>query len=159
LRLVGYDSIRIGDPSFDASFAVTGDRDLIQRVFDLENRGRAMEAIRRLAIYPGLTVEFEPRSMRLRFSGILEDDNFVLRAKRSAEDLVALVFGPPPATGIEWGESVERAAGLCPICTTPLAEPLIRCPRCRAPHHRECWEYLGRCAVYGCEPNRGQRAA
>lgn len=25
---------------------------------------------------------------------------------------------------------------------------------CASPHHRECWDYLGRCAVYACEPGR-----
>jgi hypothetical protein len=159
LRLIGYDSVRIGDPTFDASFAVTGDRGLIQRVFGLESRLRAMEAVRRLAVYPGLTLEFDTGSLQIRFTGTLDEEAFVVKLKRSAEDLIALVFGPPPATGIEWGESGERAAGLCPICTTVLKEPLIRCPRCRAPHHRECWDYLGRCAVYGCEPKPGRRAA
>ncbi len=159
LRFIGYDSVRVGDPAFDASFAVTGDRALIQRVFGLETRDRAMEAVRRLAMYPGLGLEFDTRSLQIRVDGTLDDEGFVLLLKRSAEDLVALVFGPPPASGIEWGESAERPAGLCPICTTVLTEPVIRCRRCRAPHHRECWEYLGRCAVYGCEPKPRQHAA
>ena len=159
LRLVGYDSVRVGDPAFDKLFAVTGDRGLIRRVFDPESRDRAMAAVRRLGIHPGFSLDFDTRSLQIRFSGILDDEGFVGDLKRSAEDLVAIVFGPPPATGIEWGEIAERPAGLCPICTTVLTEPVIRCRRCRAPHHRECWEYLGRCAVYGCEPRPGQRAA
>ena len=159
LRLLGFNSVRIGDPTFDEWFAVTGDVSLIRRVFNLENRARAMEAVRRLGIYPGFSLEFEIRSLQIRFNGTLDEEVFARAVKRSAEDLVAIVLGPPLATGIEWGESAERAAGLCPICTTVLKEPVVRCPRCRAPHHRECWDYLGRCAVYGCEPKPGRRAA
>jgi hypothetical protein len=118
-----------------------------------------MEAVRRLGIYPGFSLEIQARSMEIRFSGTIDDEVFVRALKRSADDLVAIVFGPSPAVGIEWGESAERAAGLCPICTTVLKEPVVRCPRCRAPHHRECWDYLGRCAVYGCEPKPGRKAA
>jgi len=159
LRLVGYDSVKTGDPSFDASFAVTGSPALVERIFCLEHRVRAMEAVRRLAPYPGFDIGVQGQSLRIRFDGTREDEEFVLALKRSAEDFMAVMFGPPPGFGIEWGESVERAAGLCPICATPLAEPIFRCPRCKSPHHRDCWEYLGRCAVYGCDPKPGQRAA
>jgi hypothetical protein len=159
LRLVGYDSVKTGDPAFDASFAVTGSPALVQRIFCLENRPRAMEAVRRLAPYPGFDLGVQSQSLRIRFDGTLHEEEFVLAVKQAAEDLMSVMFGPPPGFGIEWGEIVELAAGLCPICTTPLAEPMIRCPRCKAPHHRECWEYLGRCAVYGCDPKPGQRAA
>jgi hypothetical protein len=159
LRLVGYDSVKIGDPVFDASFAVTGSPALIRQMFGPETRSRAMEAVRRLAPYPGFDLQVRARSLRVHFDGTLEEDASVLAMRLAAEELISLLFGPPAGLGIEWGESVERAAGLCPICTTPLAEPILRCPRCRAPHHRECWEYLGHCAVYGCEPKPGQRAA
>ncbi len=159
LRLLGYNSVRIGDPTFDELFAVTGDVSLIQRVFNLENRVRAMDAVRRLGIYPGFSLAFESRSLEIRFNGAIEEEVFARAVKRSAEDLVSIVFGPPLVTGIVWRESAERAAGLCPICPTVLKEPVVRCPRCRAPHHRECWDYLGRCAVYGCEPKPGRRAA
>jgi hypothetical protein len=159
LRLLGFESVLTGDATFDSLFAVTGDRSLIQRVFDPETRPRAMDAVRRLGIYPGFSLEFEARSLEIRFNGTIDDEAFVRALQRSAEELVAIVFGPPPAIGVEWGESVEQPAGRCPICSTVLREPLIRCLRCRAPHHRECWDYLGRCAVYGCEPNPRRRAA
>jgi hypothetical protein len=81
----------------------------------------------------------------------------VLRMKLAAEELVGLVQSLPPA-GIELGERSERAAGLCPICTTPLRDPIVRCKRCSSPHHQDCWQYLGRCATYGCDPV-GRRSA
>jgi len=43
----------------------------------------------------------------------------------------------------------------CPVCACPIEadtpdDPLEICPRCRTPHHHDCWEYNGGCAVYAC---------
>lgn len=38
----------------------------------------------------------------------------------------------------------------CRVCGTELAGELVSCERCDTPHHRDCWEYWGRCATYGC---------
>lgn len=43
---------------------------------------------------------------------------------------------------------VRQAA--CPVCACPIeADPVI-CPRCSTPHHADCWEYSGGCAIFGC---------
>jgi hypothetical protein len=31
---------------------------------------------------------------------------------------------------------------------------MVLCRRCRTPHHHECWEYYGSCAIYGCLETR-----
>lgn len=38
----------------------------------------------------------------------------------------------------------------CPVCNSYLMEEddIVVCPECGAPHHRDCWNYLGHC---GCE--------
>jgi hypothetical protein len=46
--------------------------------------------------------------------------------------------------------------GRCPVCCQPLEPPGVSCGHCRAPHHRDCWAYWGRCAIFGC---RGRQAA
>lgn len=40
--------------------------------------------------------------------------------------------------------------GLCPVCRSSAADADVRCPDCHTRHHRECWEYNGGCAKYGC---------
>lgn len=43
------------------------------------------------------------------------------------------------------------AAGHCPVCGGPLAEGRpVTCARCDAGHHRDCIEYGGGCAIFGC---------
>ncbi len=38
----------------------------------------------------------------------------------------------------------------CPVCSSYLMDDddIVVCPDCGAPHHRDCWNYLGHC---GCE--------
>lgn len=38
----------------------------------------------------------------------------------------------------------------CPICGVPLMSPIWVCRHCETPHHRDCAEYFGGCAIFGC---------
>ena len=105
----------------------------------------------------GLGMTLEPGRLVIKVAEELRDWPQVLQMKRAAEELVDLVQSLPPL-GIELGERFERASGLCPICSSPLRNPIVRCKRCSSPHHQDCWEYLGRCATYGCDP-KGRRSA
>jgi len=44
--------------------------------------------------------------------------------------------------------------GLCSLCRQPALNDPHACPECRATYHPECWDYLGRCATYGCAGSR-----
>lgn len=39
---------------------------------------------------------------------------------------------------------------VCQICGEPIGKDLVFCCRCKTPHHRDCWQYLGHCSVFGC---------
>jgi hypothetical protein len=39
---------------------------------------------------------------------------------------------------------------LCPVCRTNLGENVAVCSRCETPHHPDCWEFGGACAVFAC---------
>jgi len=46
----------------------------------------------------------------------------------------------------------------CPYCQTPIKPgiPVVTCPACQIPHHKECWEESNGCTTYGCKyVNRG----
>jgi hypothetical protein len=42
------------------------------------------------------------------------------------------------------------ATGTCSLCRQAALDEPRACPECRSCYHRECWDYVGRCAVYGC---------
>lgn len=49
--------------------------------------------------------------------------------------------------------SVSVVGKVCPYCQTTIkpGESLTVCPRCKAPHHRDCWQENGnKCTTFGC---------
>lgn len=39
----------------------------------------------------------------------------------------------------------------CPVCQAPLSQGAQAvCDECGTGHHRECWDNVGRCSIYGC---------
>jgi hypothetical protein len=57
------------------------------------------------------------------------------------------------AAGIEFiaGEQPQLMEDArCGVCGDGLASEIVVCGRCNTPHHRDCWQYGGGCATYGC---------
>jgi hypothetical protein len=44
----------------------------------------------------------------------------------------------------------------CPVCSTCLGETNTYCVACGTPHHADCWEYNGGCAIYACKCKDGK---
>ena len=38
----------------------------------------------------------------------------------------------------------------CPICGEEIGMAPVVCDNCHTPHHWDCWEYNGGCAIYSC---------
>jgi len=63
---------------------------------------------------------------------------FVLRAAAIAES----------SSGVRIVESTV-GTGACPVCGVHVSQGIC-CPDCCAPHHADCWSWVGRCCIYGC---------
>lgn len=49
------------------------------------------------------------------------------------------------------------AAARCPVCGAAVGVAPWRCANCETPHHGDCAQYFGGCAIYGCrDGNRPQ---
>ncbi len=47
--------------------------------------------------------------------------------------------------------TLSMQAGRCPVCGMEAAHgDMITCPRCRTPHHVDCWKYNSGCGIFGC---------
>ncbi len=157
-HVVGPEYRGVGDKSFDANFVVrSAPKSFASRLFFAERRIQFVGAVRRLSPLLGLRMTLEPGRLEIRVAEELREWPQVLEMKLAAEEIVKLLQSMP-LPGIELGERIECASGLCPICTTPLRDPVVRCKRCSSPHHHDCWDYLVRCATYGCDP-MGRRSA
>ena len=52
---------------------------------------------------------------------------------------------------VDSSAATPAESGKCLICGEPAAaRPAVYCADCGSVHHRECFEYAGRCAVYAC---------
>lgn len=58
--------------------------------------------------------------------------------------------------GIEFVEDGVQMINeaICQICGEEITTDMVFCRRCKTPHHLECWQYYGSCAVYGCQEQR-----
>jgi hypothetical protein len=157
LRMIGVHEVEIGDQLFDSIYFIQSKPEsLAQTIFAPERRPEAMMAVRRLNHCSGFSLTIEGRMLEIRVLEHLDTPALILAMARTAEAFLGFIRPVISSEGIQMGECRD---GLCPICAAPLREPLVRCDRCQAPHHQECWEYLGRCATYGCEPKPRRRAA
>ncbi|MBI2943912.1 MAG: hypothetical protein HYY25_06900 [Candidatus Wallbacteria bacterium] len=52
---------------------------------------------------------------------------------------------------------VVPADSRCRVCGEPLERATVTCAACETPHHADCWQYLGRCAIFGCGSHRFTR--
>ncbi len=57
---------------------------------------------------------------------------------------------PNPDLKLEMKES--KNFPVCQVCGEELREEslIVKCGQCQTPHHRDCWDYNGKCAVFGC---------
>ena len=60
-------------------------------------------------------------------------------------------------TELHLEEEMDKGPPICKVCGEMIQEgPVILCTSCRTPHHRECWEYVGSCSIYGCGSKVGE---
>ncbi|MBI4860803.1 MAG: hypothetical protein HY815_11155 [Candidatus Riflebacteria bacterium] len=78
------------------------------------------------------------------------------RLVRDARDAGQPVPAAPPVVAAPEGSDRPRPAprptAICQVCGQSFDGPnAVFCVLCETPHHRDCWEYNGRCTLYGCQ--------
>jgi len=60
------------------------------------------------------------------------------------------------SAGIDFVEDSSQIINeaVCQICSENITTDMVFCRRCKTPHHAECWQYFGGCAVYACGEKR-----
>lgn len=115
----------------------------------LEAAGR--DAIRRQG---DIRIELTPvRALfvrRTRSRRLATAEAFVEFARRT---LAAWLDGSAYVRGMRILDA-EPASDRCPICCDPVTSAAVVCRTCETVHHRECWEYNGLCARFGCGQGR-----
>ncbi len=130
---------------------VAEDGDAIRQVLT-DGVRLAIELLCRQPVPSEMTISLSPGWLVVRkiwhSSRATDLEAFVERALALSDQLNLAV-----AAGIEFvaGEKPQLLEDArCGVCGDRLASEIVVCKRCNTPHHRECWQYGGGCATYGC---------
>lgn len=97
-------------------------------------------------------LDVDDQRLTLRVAANLQEDVELLALARSAGEIARALLDRPPA-GMEILET-GAGRGVCGVCGDALTWGVVRCRSCRAPHHAECWRWIGACSTYACGERR-----
>src|SRR5579862_529126 len=160
-KAFGVQDIEVRDARFDGAFVIKGSPERwVCEVLDPETRQRinALASLGESVIGgAAIVIEAGPPGITVTCGKDLTGESRTLHA--FVDHSLALFRriatpGPNPVRIIS--ASVGTPPGACPICANPLDAGARSCPACATPHHADCWNYFGGCAIYACT-NRGGR--
>lgn len=155
LKLFGAQDLEIGDDSFDAAYVVRAEpASLAGRVFSRDRRDEVIQSVRRIAAFNNPTIDADRNGLTVQVRELLTEEISLMNLVKTVEDFIGYLVEPAAPSGIQWGDVRMSEGGQCPVCGTELKETIGRCASCKTPHHRECWEYMGRCSTYACKGTR-----
>jgi hypothetical protein len=157
--------VRIADPGFDRTYVVqANDHEMARDFLDLDVR-QAVDNLQRMVHPGGMLVSINPERLLVQVDRNLGQSSEAL-ASAVREALVVhdgLLDGVHRRMSqgiaiVEREDAWEEDAGppICKVCGEPIhAGSVIVCAACNTPHHRDCWEYVGACSIYGCNGKVG----
>ncbi len=159
-KAFGSEDLQVGDPGFDAEFAIQGapsawvrkmlDEPTRRRILRLSELGAGFWTVNSVTLEAGPTgvMISAPRDLLREAStlGTFIGESIALFRRLREGDAPGIEFLPHP-------EGDRK--GLCPVCEHPFAGPVRTCEACATPHHAECWRYFGGCTTYACERRGG----
>lgn len=151
--------VRVGDAAFDRDYVVqANDIDMARAFLSPSIRG-AIRNLHRLAPPPGLLVSINPERLLVQvdrnlgldaetLAGAVHETLSIHDGLRQGVDArinegIAIVAVGPAA-------SEDAGPPICKVCGDPIVSPGVLCTTCRTPHHRDCWEFIGSCSIFGC---------
>jgi hypothetical protein len=159
-KFFGMQDIEVGYRTFDDHFVVRSDD--IETVKSFLNAAVQQELIKLKRLRRNDHIYLSMSSSRLQIRKLsllnrLEDlTAFYESSGRICDELMTLIGanGAGAIQILEVSFEGEEEAPTCQICGDQITSNRVICRRCRTPHHRDCWEYNGGCAVYACKERR-----
>jgi hypothetical protein len=151
--------VRLGDQEFDRGYVVQANDPDMARAFLAPDVRWAIGNLSRLGPPGGMLVSINPERLLVQV-----DRNLALHADSLGQAVhEALVIHDGLQEGVasrlnqgiaivSAGPAAPEDAGppICKVCGEPIVTPAVLCAICRTPHHRDCWEFVGACSIYGC---------
>ncbi|AGA26105.1 RING finger protein [Singulisphaera acidiphila] len=151
--------VRIGDQEFDRGFVVQANDPEMAVEFLSPGVRWSIGNLQRLAPPSGMLISINPERLLVQI-----DRNLGLNADSLAyavhetlliHDGLQMGVATQMSQGVSIvaiGPTANEDAGppICKVCGEAIEGPRVFCAICRTPHHRDCWEYVGTCSIYGC---------
>jgi len=157
--------LKLGIAEFDREFVVqANDLEMARDFLNARVRG-SVAFLHRMAHLGGMLVSVNPERMLVQVDRNLGSNSEALGAAVREALVVHEGLTEGVARRMKQGISIvdepEGAdkggeAAICKVCLEPIGDgPTIVCAVCNTPHHRDCWDYIGACSIYGCNSKVG----
>ena len=153
-NLLGFHDLRVGDPAFDDRFDVSaGEPGMAVAILTPAVRS----ILGHVSIYGDFSWRISRAGFLLRIHGQPATSKELDGWLGSAFQLLDALPGAAHADRVQL-DRVEIAIdgdSSCQVCGASLAQgAVVRCATCATPHHRDCWEFNGRCSTFACGETR-----
>jgi hypothetical protein len=159
--------VMTGDREFDSGYVVRANDVEMSRDFLNPTIRSTVEGLHQLVHRGGMLVSINPERMLVQVDrnlgtngeylawvveqALMLHDSLIDAVTRRMGEGVAIVDDAE-----SWQE--DQGAPTCKVCGEPIDESeIVVCASCNTPHHRDCWEYIGACSIYGCNGKVGVR--
>ena len=152
--------ILCGDAEFDRAFIVQANDPEMARNFLQPEVRRALGLLQRIAPPGGMLISINPERLLVQVDRNLavQTDALATAVHQALAIHDALITGVAAklAEGVEVIDNGPVAAAeagppLCKVCGQSIEDaPRMTCTKCKAPHHQDCWEFIGGCSIFGC---------
>ena len=157
--------VKLGDPAFDRRFVVQANdqemaldflgppaREAIANLQTGVNDGGMLVSINPermlVQIDRNLGVNTEALSWAVQKALVLHDGLIEGVSRRVTQGIAIVDQAGTPDD--------DEGPPICKVCGGPISHcAVIICSVCNTPHHRDCWEYVGACSIYGCNGKVG----
>lgn len=155
--------VRVGDSEFDRTFVVQANDPEMARDFLTAPVRWALANLLRLGPPGGMLVSINPERMLVQVDRNLGAGGDGLAA--AVQEALTIHDGLQSGVASRLGEGVsiveagpaspaDAGPPVCKVCgdaITSQGSPKVLCLTCRTPHHRDCWDFIGSCSVFGCK--------
>jgi hypothetical protein len=152
--------IRVGDDEFNSLYVIKSDDEKFAREFLDAPVRQAVEDLRNLLGNGRVMVSVNSARLMIRkLSVIATPDDLSAFAALSNRIFDRIHLFWQRSSGIEILDddprSPDDANPVCQVCGSAIPSDVrLYCRRCRTPHHKDCWEFNGRCSIYACGEKR-----
>ncbi len=158
--------VRVGEVDFDRAFLVqANDPDMAREFLNPAVRG-SLARLLRVAPPGGMLLSINPERLLVQVDRNLapQADSLLYAVHQALAVLDGLQSGvalrlTQGISIVETGPAHPEDSGppICKVCGEPILDPGVICTTCRTPHHRDCWEFIGSCSIYGCNGKQSRR--